>query len=98
MSGVLVVMCDPWQIDDLPVSYAAFGDDVVGERPHVIGASFQHRHLHATLMVKVNVQRSLREIVMIVEVARQPLWQVALMVVVDIDEGGDALSWSAGLR
>jgi hypothetical protein len=93
-----MIMYDPWQIDDLPVSHAAFGNDVVGERPHVIAASLQDRHLHALFVIQMNMERRLREIMMIVEVARQPFRQFALMVVVDIDQGGDALSGSADLR
>ena len=76
-------MYDRWQIDDLPVSHAA---------------SLQDRHLHALFVIQMNMERRLREIMMIVEVARQPFRQFALMVVVDIDQGGDALSGSADLR
>jgi hypothetical protein len=46
----------------------------------------------------VDVQRGLREIMMIVEIARQPFWQFALMVVVHINEGGDALLSPRRLR
>lgn len=81
----------PGQIDDLPMAYAAFGNDMVGEFLHFAAASFQDRHLHASQMIEMNVQRRLREIMMIVKVARQPLWQFALMMVVNINEGGDAL-------
>ena len=68
--GVLVVMGDRRQINDLPVAYAPFGNDVIGELLHVGAASFQDRHLHAAFVIQVNVQRSLREVMMIVEIAR----------------------------
>ena len=58
------------QVDDLPVSHPAFGDDVIGEFLHVFTGSLQDRHLHAALMVQVDVKRGLGEIMMIVEVAR----------------------------
>ena len=96
--GVHMVVRGRRQIDDLPMAHAAFGDDVIGEFPHVASASLQDRHFHATLVIQMNVQRRLREIMMIVEVARQPFWQIALMVVVDINKSGDALLQFTGLR
>ena len=96
--AVLMVMCAPRQIHDLPVAHTAFGNNVIGEFPHIAAASLQDRHFHAPLVIQMNVQRRLREIMMIVEVARQPFWQFALVVVVDINEGGDALLQSTGLR
>ena len=98
VSGVLVVVRGRRQIDDLSMAHAAFGDDAIGEFPPVAAASLQDRHFHATLVIQMNVQRRLREIMMIVEVARQPFWQFALMVVVDINQSGDALLQPTGLR
>ena len=92
-----MVVCGRRQINDLPMAYAAFGDDVIGEFPHVATASLQHRHFHAPLVIQMNVQRRLREIVMIVEIARQPFRQFALMMIVDINKSGDALLQSTGL-
>jgi hypothetical protein len=86
------------QIDHLPVAHAAFGNDVVGEFPHVGPASFEHRHLHAALVVQVNVQRRLRQIMVIVEVAGKPLRQFALLVVVYVDERGKTLLRPRDLR
>ena len=57
------------QINDLPVPHAAFGNDVIGKLPHVFTGSFKDRHLHAALVVQVDVKRRLREIMMIVETA-----------------------------
>ena len=93
-----MVMCGRRQIDDLPMADAAFGNDMVCKLLHVASASFQDRDFHAALVIQMNVQRRLRKIMMIVEIARQPLRQFALMVVVDIDEGGDTWLWAAGLR
>ena len=76
------------QVDDLAVSHAAFGDDVVGELLHLSAGSLQHRHLHATFVVEVNMQRRLREIMMIVKIAGEPLWQFALVMVVDVNQSG----------
>jgi hypothetical protein len=61
MSGVSMIMYDPWQIDDLPVPYAPFGDDVVGESADVVAASLQDRHLHALFVIQMNMERRLRE-------------------------------------
>ena len=56
------------QVHHLPVAHATFGDDVIGELLHVGAASLEHCHLHATVVIQMNVQRCLREIVVIVEV------------------------------
>ncbi len=55
------------QVNDLPVPHAAFGDDVIGKLPHVFTWSFKDRHLHAALVVQVDMKRGLREIMMIME-------------------------------
>jgi len=86
------------QIDHLPVAHAAFGNDVVGEFLHVGPASFEHRHLHTAFLIQMNVQRCLRKGMMIVEVARKPFRQFALLVVVNIDEGGKTLLRARDLR
>src|SRR5438132_7984962 len=78
-----------WQVDDLPMAHPSFGDDVIGELLHIFTGSLQDGDLHAALVVEVDVKRCLRKIMMIVETARQPFWQFALMVVVHINEGGD---------
>ena len=54
------------QIDQLSVSYPSFGDDVIAQRLDVFTWSLQNRHLHAALVVQVDVKRRLREIVVIV--------------------------------
>ena len=86
------------QIDHLPVAHAAFGNDVVGEFLHVGPASFEHRHLHTAFLIQMNVQRCLRKGMMIVEVARKQFRQFALLVVVNIDEGGKTLLRARDLR
>ena len=58
------------QVDDLPVSHASFGDDMIGKLLHVFTRSLKDSHLHAALVVQVHMKRGLREIMMIVEVTR----------------------------
>ncbi len=79
------------QIDDLAVSHTAFADHVVGELLHFAARSLQHGHLHATFMVEMNVQRRLREVMVIVKIARKPFRQFALVMVVDINQSGKAI-------
>ena len=79
-----------WQIYDLSMVYAPLGNHVIGEFFHGVAASFQYRHLHAPLVVQMDVQSGLREIMVIVEVARQPLWKLALVMIVDINQCCDA--------
>jgi hypothetical protein len=79
-------------IDDVAVPHAALGDDVIGERLHLRALALQHRHLEAALVVEVHVERRLRQVVMVVEFLRQALGKVARMMVVDIDQRGDAMT------
>jgi len=53
------------------VSHPALGDDVVGEMLYLGAASFQLRHLHAIVIVEVNVKCRHRQIVMSVIVLHQ---------------------------
>src|SRR6266436_5679063 len=55
------------------VAYAAFGDDVIGEMLNVAGGSLQRCHLHAAVVVEMNVQRRQRQIVVAMEVLHQAL-------------------------
>ena len=89
--AVFVTVWHPWKVDDLPVSYSSFGDDVVSERLHVFAGSLQNRHLHAAFVIQVNMQRGPREIMMIVKIACEALRQFALVMVVDINKSGETL-------
>src|SRR5436853_2435468 len=46
------------------IPHPAFGDDMVGEMLELGAAALQRRHLHAVVVVEMNVQRGHREIVM----------------------------------
>src|SRR5262245_12393127 len=73
--------------DDMAVTYAALGDDMIGERLHLGAAPLQHRDLETAVMIDVDVQCRLREIMMLVIVAGQPLRQFARGMIVDIAQG-----------
>lgn len=79
------------QIDDLAVSHASFGDDVVGEFLHFSAGALQDGHLHATFVVEVNMQCRLREIMMIMKIAREPLRQLALVMIVDVNQSSETI-------
>ena len=82
------------QIYDLSMAYAPLGNHVIGELFHGVATSFQHRHFHAPFVIQMDVQSGLREIMVIVEVARQPLRKLSLMMLVDINQCRDArLLW-----
>jgi hypothetical protein len=83
--------------NDAPVTHAAFGNDVVGELPHVRGAALQHGHFHAMVMIKVNVKRCLCQIMTVVGRLDEPLGQIAGRMVVYEDERADALATLSGI-
>ena len=74
------------------VAHAALGDHVLGEVLHGAGLALEHCDLHATVMVEMDMQRRQRQFVMIVEGLGQALGQLARGVVVDVDQGGDAVA------
>ena len=47
----LVSMRRRWQVDDLPVAYPSFGNDVIGKFLHIFTGSLQDGHLHAAFVV-----------------------------------------------
>lgn len=77
--------------DHAAVPNAAFGDDMVSEMLNVMGWSLQCGDLHAGVVVEVDVQRRQRQIMMAMKALGQPLRQVARSVIVDIDQGCDAI-------
>ena len=77
---------------DAAVAHAALGDHVLGEVLHGAGLALEHGHLHAAVMVEVDMQRRQRQLVVIVEGLGQPLGQFARGVIVDVDHGGDAVA------
>src|SRR5882757_5807632 len=45
------------------VAHAALGNDVVGEMPDLAAGALQRRHLHATVVVEMDMQRRQRQVV-----------------------------------
>ena len=67
--------------------------------PDLPACAPQRRHLHATVIVEMDVQRRQRQIVVAVEILHQPFRQVARGVIVDIDQRCDAVAgWRRVLR
>ena len=50
-------------VGDVAVAHAALGDDVIGERLHLVAPAFEHRDFEAAVVVEMHVQRRLRETV-----------------------------------
>ena len=78
------------QIDHVAVAHAALGDDAVGELLHVGALALEHGDFETAFVVEMHVQCGVREIVAVVEVAGEPLRQFARLVVVHVDQRGDA--------
>ncbi len=73
------------------VAHAALGHHGMGEFAHVRSRSAQDHRLHAVLVVEVGVHGRHGEVVVRVLGGGQPLGQVALVVVVDVGQRGDAV-------
>ena len=68
----------------LPVPYPALRDDLLGEFAHLLHRSFQHDGLNALIVIEVGVHARYGQIMMRVLYGRQPLAQLALVVVIDV--------------
>jgi hypothetical protein len=64
------------------ITDAAFGNDAVGEPPHVRAAALQHGHFHAMVMIEVNVKGCLRQIMTAMRRLYEPFGQIASRMVV----------------
>ncbi|MGY4628433.1 hypothetical protein ACVWY3_006189 [Bradyrhizobium sp. USDA 4486] len=53
------------------VAHAAFGDDVVGEMPDFGGVAAQRGHLHAIVVIEMDVQGREREVMVTMEFLHQ---------------------------
>ena len=79
-------------VDDVTMPDAALGDDMVGKRLHLRAAALEHGHLQAAFMIEVHMQRRLRQVVMVVKLLGQALGQVAGVMIVNVDQRGDAVA------
>ena len=78
--------------DDAAMADAALGDHVLGEVLHLVGLAAQDGHLHAAVVVEVGVHRGERQLVVVMESVGEPLGELPRVVVVDVDQGGDAVA------
>ena len=69
---------------------APFGCHVFGEPADPRSFAPQHRDLHAGVVVEMHMHSCDRQVVVIVERARQPVRQVAAVVVVHVGESRSA--------
>ena len=69
---------------NVPVTHAALSNDMVGKRFHFGTRSLQYRNLKAAVRIEMDVQRRLGKAMVVVEVLRQSLRQLARCVVIDI--------------
>jgi hypothetical protein len=68
------------------VTYATLRDNLPSEVPHILHRAPQHRYLHATVVIKVDVHRHNRQIMVLVRGPGQALRQFAVVMIVDVDE------------
>ena len=71
---------------------AALGNDVIGEMLHLGAGAAQGGNLHAVVVVEVDMQRRQREIMVAMVVLDQPARQIARGMVIDLDQGCDAIA------
>ena len=71
--------------------------DMPSEVPEVVHLTPQHRYLHATIVIKVDVHRRNRQIMVLVRAPGQPLRQFAIVMIVDVDECCHAWLWVVAL-
>src|ERR1700730_2732268 len=67
------------------VTDAALGDYIPSELADVTHRAPQHRYLHATVVIKMDMQRRHRQIMVLVKGPGQALRQCALLMIIDVD-------------
>jgi hypothetical protein len=77
--------------DDTAVPHATLGNHLVGAFLNVRCPPLENRDLHAAVVVEMDVQRRLRQIVMMMHRADQAFCEVASRMVVDVDDGGNTM-------
>src|ERR1700716_854637 len=82
----------PWDHHDASVFDAALGDDVIGEMLYLGTGAAQRGHLHAVIIVEMNMKRGERQIVMAMIIFDQPPRHAARSMIVNVDQRRDAFS------
>ena len=77
---------------ELPVTYAALGDQCVRKAADGSGRSAQDDAFKAIFMIEMDMQGRHRKIVLAVLQAGEAFRQITLVVVVDVGQTGDAMS------
>src|SRR5215468_10292616 len=85
-----------WYHDDTTIAHASLGDDVLSQMFHVAARTLQRRHLHATVVVEMHMQRRQRDVVVAMKILHQAPGEVARGVVIDINQRGDAFARHSG--
>jgi hypothetical protein len=96
MGMFLIFQCDG-NCDQASMTHAPLRDDVVGEVLNLWYFPSQHSHLHAALVIEVNMHCRERKVMVLVERSREALRKVARLMIIDIDERRYALLRRAGL-
>ena len=73
------------------MTHAALRDQMLGKMLHLAALSLEHRDLHALIVIEMHMHGRQRQFAVIVEILRQSLGEFAHRVVIDIDDGGDAI-------
>jgi hypothetical protein len=73
MIAIVIMLMRPgvWVHEgDVTMAHATFRDDAIRERPHLRVFALKHRHFEATVMVEMDMERRLRDAVMVMKFLR----------------------------
>jgi hypothetical protein len=74
------------------VSNAALCDDMFGAMLNVACTALENHDFHAALVIQMDMQCRVSHVVMIMKCLDQTTGQIARRVVVDVNQGGDAIT------
>jgi hypothetical protein len=86
------------QVDHVSVPYSSLGDNVVCKPLHIQAPPLKDGHFHAAFLIEMYMQCRLSEVVVLMEIACQPLRQFARFMIVDVDQCRHARARSADLH
>jgi hypothetical protein len=79
------------------VADTTLSDDVLCAMLNVGSATFKNNHFHATFVIKMDVQRRMRQIMMLVKCPHEPPREVTRRVIVNVDKRSDTIPAFPGI-
>jgi hypothetical protein len=89
---VLLRFCGDRHAEEAAMPDAALGNHMIRKMSHLRLSAAQNGHFHATPVIEVHMHCGMREFMVVVKEIGQTLRHLARIMVVDVNQSGDAVS------